>query len=196
MSILFELSLMFTKLAAFAFGGGYVIISSLILESEAKGWANASQLADIIALAGMTPGPVAMNIAVAYGYKIASFPGAFAALLGIALPCAIIVILAATFFFKVYQHKYVKGALYTLRATITGIIVYAAVDMAIKNGVFLSSSKNLINKGINVILANQHIFELKSFAIAIASFLILTKTKVHPLFVIIGSGVLGIIIFR
>lgn len=171
------------------------MISGLIRQSEAKGWASADQLANIIALAGMTPGPVAMNIAVAYGYKLASFSGAAVSLLGISLPCAVIVILAAKFFFKVYQHPLVKGALYTLRATITGIILYAAADLAVKNGIFAATGKTLIQNGINLTLGQTNLLELKSVLIAAASFLLLTRTKIHPLFVILGSGVIGILIF-
>lgn len=195
MNILVELSLMFAKLSAFAFGGGYVIISSLIQQSEARNWATAQELTDVIALAGMTPGPVAMNAAVAYGYKIAGFSGSIASLLGIAVPCGIIVITAAKFFFKVYKHPIVKATLYGLRATITGIIVYAAVNIAIKNGILLATSTTLIEKGVNISAFGSNLFELKSLLIAIAAFLILTKTKVHPVLIILSSGIIGVILF-
>ena len=109
MSLLFELFIMFVKLCAFAFGGGYVMIPSLIKASEANGWATAAELTDVIAIAGMSPGPVAVNAAVGYGYKVAGFPGAIASMLGIAIPCAVIVIVVATFFFKVYSNAKVQA---------------------------------------------------------------------------------------
>lgn len=196
MQFLLDLFLMFTKLATFSFGGGYVVISSLLQQSEARGWASADQLSDVIALAGMTPGPVGMNIAVAYGYKLASFSGAAVSLLGISIPCAIIVIIVAKFFFKVYLHPFVQGALYTLRATITGIILYAAVNLALKNGILAPTAKTLISGGFTLSLGPVHLFELKSLLIAAASFLLLTRTKVHPFFIILGSGILGLLFFR
>lgn len=195
MQLLFQLFIMFAQLASSAFGGGYVVISSLITESESRGWATAAELTNTIALAGMTPGPVAMNIAVAYGYKLAGFSGAAAALLGIAFPCAVIVIIVAKFFLTVYNHPLVKGALYGLRATVTGIIIYGAINIAVKNGIIAATSKTLINKGINISAAGVNLFDLKSIIIAVAAFLILTKTKLHPVFLIIGSGVVGVIVF-
>lgn len=195
MTMLFQLAMMFAKLCAFAFGGGYVMIPGMIQESEARSWATAAELTNVIALAGMTPGPVAINAAVAYGYHVAGLPGAVASFIGIAVPCALIVILTATFFFKIYNHPAVKGALYGLRPTITGIIIYAAVSLAVKNGIIAFGPDTMIGKGINFSAAGVNLFEMKSILIAGTAFLLLTKTKVHPVFMIIGSGMLGAFIF-
>ena len=195
MKMLFELAVMFTRLCAFAFGGGYVMIPSLIRQSEARNWATAAELTNVIALAGMSPGPVAINAAVGYGYHVAGIPGAAASFVGIAVPSALIVILAATFFFKIYRHPMVKGALYGLRPTITGIILYAAISLAVKNGILAFTNESLIEKGINISIVGFGLFEAKSILIALTAFTMLIKTKVHPVFVILGSGVLGILAF-
>ncbi|MDF2523041.1 MAG: chromate transport protein ChrA [Clostridiales bacterium] len=195
MNMLFELAMMFAKLSAFAFGGGYVMIPSLIQQSEARHWATATELTNVIALAGMTPGPVAVNAAVAYGYHIAGVAGAATSFLGIAVPCALIVILAASFFFKIYKHPVVKGALYGLRPTITGIIIYAAVSIALKNGIIAFTTSTMIGSGFNFSALGINLFEIKSVVIAVIAFLMLVKTKTHPVFIIIGSGILGAVIF-
>lgn len=195
MSLLPDLFLMFMKLSAFAFGGGYVMIPSMIQMSEAKNWATGNELSNVIALAGMAPGPVAMNAAVGYGYHVAGFQGAAAAFLGMAAPCAIIVIFAATFFFKVYDHPVVKGILNGLRPAITGIIVYAAVSLAVKNGIFAYTSNNVIKNGINISILGTGILEVKSAIMAIVAFVLLTRTRIHPVFLIIASGIIGIILF-
>lgn len=195
MDVLVQLFVLFAKLSTFAFGGGYVIIGSLIQESEKIGWASAGELANVIAIAGMSPGPVAMNAAVAYGYKIAGIQGAVASLFGIAIPCAIIVIFVARFFFEVYQHRMVYGALYALRAVITGIIIYAAVSLTINNGIVVADISNLIDKGINFRLFGFNLFELKSVVMIIICFIVLMKTKIHPIFIILMSGVSGALIF-
>ncbi|PYG89425.1 chromate transporter [Ruminiclostridium sufflavum DSM 19573] len=193
--IYFKLFLMFFKLCAFAFGGGYVMIPSLIKASEANHWATAAELTDVIAIAGMSPGPVAVNAAVGYGYKVAGFPGAAASFLGIALPCAIIVILVATFFFKVYSHPKVQGALYGLRPVITGIIIYAAISIALKNNIIIAAQDKLIFKGVYLSIFDYNILEVKSIIISIISFVILLTTKISPVFLILGAGILGVLIF-
>ncbi len=195
MRLLLELFLMFMKLSAFAFGGGYVMIPSLLQQSEARHWATGGELSNVVALAGMAPGPVAMNAAVGYGYHVAGLPGAAAAFLGIAIPCVVIVIAAATFFFKIYMHPVVKGILNGLRPTITGIIIYAAVSLAVKNGIIAFTDKSVIKNGFNISVSGVGLLEIKSMAISVITYTLLLKTKIHPVFIIFASGILGIIVF-
>lgn len=193
--MLSNLFLLFAKLAAFSYGGGYVMIPIMIESLEANGWASTSEIADAVAIAGMSPGPVASNAAVGVGYNIAGLPGVIVAFLGIAIPCAIIVIFAAMFFFKLYKHRYVQGALYGLRAVVTGIILYAAVKLAVGNGIILAASDTLIEQGVTVKLFNTNLFESKSIVIFIITFLALLKTRIHPILLIVGSGIIGVLSF-
>ncbi len=195
MNILIKIFLMFAKLSAFAFGGGYVMFPMLMKEIESNKLISMNDLADIIAIASMSPGAVSVNAAVGVGYKVAGIPGVVAAFLGIAVPCAVIVIIVATFFFKVYNHPIVRSALYGLRPIITGIILYAAFNIARTNGIIAASEKNLIDSNFNVMINGVHLFELKSLIITIASFFALVKTKLHPIFVILISALIGIIVF-
>ncbi len=195
MNILIELFLMFAKLSVFSFGGGYVMFPMLMSELESNKIATVAQMTEVIAIAGMSPGPVAVNAAVGLGYKVAGFPGVFAAFLGIALPCAIIVILVASFFFKVYKHPVVRSILNVLGPVITGIIFYAAVGIALKNGIVFAGQDSVIEGGWNVYASGRQLFEVKSILIAAGAFFLLVKTKVHPIFIIVGSGILGAILF-
>lgn len=195
MGVLFKLFIMFVKLCAFAFGGGYVMIPSMVKVSEANHWASAAELTDVIAIAGMAPGPVAVNAAVGFGYKVAGFSGAVVSFLGIAIPCAVIVIVVATFFFKAYNHPLVQAALNGLRPVITGIILYAAVSLAIKNGMILAAGNTLIPGGWNITAAGVNLLEVKSLILIAATFLILIKTKIQPIFLILAAGVLGVFLY-
>lgn len=195
MEMLIKLALMFSKLSLFSFGGGYVMIPIAMKELEANGWATASELTDIIAIAGMSPGPVAVNSAVGIGYKVAGIKGVAAAFLGITLPTTILVIIVAVFFFRIYKHPKVKAAFYGLRPVITGIIIYAAVSFALKNNVVAAEAGKVIKSGYNIFFMGKHLFELKSVIITCLSFTVLIKTKIHPVFVIIGAGMLGALIF-
>jgi len=195
MSLLIKIFLMFAKLSLFSFRGGYVMFSMLIQEIENNKLINIRDLPDIIAIAGMSPGAVAVNAAVGLGFKAAGIQGVIAAFLGIAVPCALIVILVATFFFKIYNHPKVSAALYGLKPVITGIIFYAAVKIALGKGIVAAASNNIIEDGVNFSIQGMHIFEVKSIIIAVLSFIILLKTRIHPIFVIITGGILGVLLF-
>lgn len=195
MNIFIQLFLMFVKLSLFSFGGGYVMIPIMMEELEKNKLLDPSQVADLIALAGMSPGAVAVNAAVALGYEVNSSFGVLSAFLGIAIPCAIVVITAATYFFKIYNSSALKAALYGLRPVITGIIVYAAVKISLKNSIFFSHNLPIIKKGINIFYKDLHLFELKSLIIIVVSFFIMSKTKIHPILVIISGAFVGIMLF-
>lgn len=195
MKNLIEIFLMFTKLASFSFGGGYVMIPIMIEELETYGWATVTEIADVIAISGMSPGPVSVNASVGIGYILAGIPGVIVALLGIIIPCTVIVISVAMFFFKVYHNPYVKSALYGMRCVVTGIIFYAAIKLALGNGIFLANVNNVISSGWNVEWNLIHLVEIKSLIIIVLTFILLVKTKIHPIFIIIACGVTGVIIY-
>ncbi len=193
--ILFKLALLFAKLCVFAFGGGYVMIPIMLHELEANHWASVSELTDVVAIAGVSPGPIAVNAAIGLGYKVAGFPGAIAAFLGILIPNSLLVIVVAIFFFKICTHPRVKDMFYGLKPAIVGIILYAAASFALKNGILHPANGNLIKNGLNIALPGIYLFELKSVIIAALAFFVMFKTKVHPIFVIIASGIIGVLLF-
>ena len=101
--ILFELFLSFLQVGLFSVGGGYASIP--IIESQAvniKGWLSASEFADLVTIAEMTPGPIAVNAATFVGIRIAGIPGALAATLGCILP-SLIILTVLWFVYKKYR---------------------------------------------------------------------------------------------
>ena len=63
-------------LSAFTFGGGYVIVSLMQKEFvEKKKWISKDEMLDLIAIAQSAPGPIAVNGAIAIGYKMAGIGG-------------------------------------------------------------------------------------------------------------------------
>lgn len=193
--MLYKLFFMFVKLSMVSFGGGYVMIPFMIEELEKNGWAAATDVMDNVGIAQMCPGPVAVNAAVGIGYKVAKIPGVFVAFLGVALPCAFVVILVATYFFKISNHPTFQAILYGLRPVVTGIICFAAVQLALKSHIIASPKGEEIIKGYNIIIKDIHLFEIKSLIITLAAFFILVKSKIHPIVVIVLSGVIGTIMF-
>ena len=71
------LFLIFLKIGAFTFGGGYAMVALLEHEFvEEKRWLTREEFLDMVAIAESTPGPVAINSATYLGYKLAGVPGA------------------------------------------------------------------------------------------------------------------------
>ena len=70
MELLIKLFISFLKIGAFSFGGGYAMLPLIEEEILANGWLTTKEFIDILAIAEMTPGPIAINSATFLGYKI------------------------------------------------------------------------------------------------------------------------------
>ena len=93
--ILLELFLVFLKIGAFTFGGGYAMIALMQAEAERHGWLTQEELVDFVALSESTPGPLAVNMATFIGSRTAGIPGAFCATFSVVLPSFVIILLVA-----------------------------------------------------------------------------------------------------
>ena len=68
------LFLVFLKIGAFTFGGGYAMIPFIQREIvEKRQWITSEDVLDIVAVAESTPGPIAVNSATFVGYRIGGF---------------------------------------------------------------------------------------------------------------------------
>jgi len=177
--MLWELFLTFLYIGFISFGGGYAMIPVIEMEVSKHGWLTTQEFTDVIAIAGMSPGPIATNSAIVVGYKTAGWAGATASALGMVLPSLIIILVVASFFYRINQNRLVKSAFYGLRPIITGFIVYAALRFAVSNEV------------IGVISW----YSLSLLVIFAASFFALVRFRVHPVFVISLAGMVGIFLY-
>lgn len=178
--LLWELFITFLMIGSISFGGGYAMISIIEMEVTGHGWMTTQEFTDVIAVAGMSPGPIATNSAIIVGYTTAGLSGAIVSALGMVLPSLVIIFFVATFFRKFSDNKIVKGAFYGLRPIITGLIIYAAIKFAISNDI------------ISMKLSWHMVSLLFIFVI---SLLALIKLKWHPAFVIVLSGLVGIALY-
>lgn len=88
-----QLFLVFLKIGAFTFGGGYAMLPMLQREIvEKHGWATEEDLSDYYAIGQTTPGIIAVNTATFIGYRKFGVPGAIIATLGLVLPGILIII--------------------------------------------------------------------------------------------------------
>lgn len=177
--VLLELFWTFLMIGFVSFGGGYAMIPVIEMEVSNHGWMTTQEFTDVIAIAGMSPGPIATNSAIFVGYQTAALPGAIVSAVAMVIPSLLIILVIATFFFKFNELKIVKSAFYGLRPIITGLILYAALNFAVTNNVIGEPSFQTVSLAA--------IFGLSLFA--------LMKWKLHPIIVIALAGVFGVVLY-
>jgi len=177
--MLWELFFTFFRIGCVAFGGGYAMIPIIELEVNKHGWLTTQQFTDIIAIASSSPGPIATNSAIFVGYKTMGVVGAVCAAIGTILPSLLIILLLASSFHKVKDHRMIQSAFYGIRPVITGLIGYAAIRMAMKN---------------KLIGGESWVDEI-SIVIMLGSFSLFLFTRLHPVFIMLISGFLGAFIY-
>jgi chromate transporter len=177
--MLFELFYTFLMIGFISFGGGYAMIPVIEREVSEHGWMTTTELTDAIAISGMSPGPIATNSAVFIGYSTAGLPGAVLSALGMAVPSFLLVVIAAAFYYKLHNHPLVQSAFYGLRPIITALILYGAYRFGESNG----------------LLGPWNYSILFSFAIFLIVLVGLLKFRMHPVYMILLSGLIGVAIY-
>lgn len=175
----------FLKIGLFTIGGGYAMIPLIAHELISKQWMTAGEVTDVIALAKMTPGPFAVNAATFAGMKILGIGGAIACTAGVLLPSLLITIIVAKFFFNFKDSKIVKGILTGVCPAVVALIASAIVTVAMLTLFRADSSSNILTaiKSVNI----------WSIVILVISLVLLLWKKLHPIYVIMIAGALGII---
>ncbi|MGE5631752.1 MAG: chromate transporter [Caulobacteraceae bacterium] len=173
LELIIEIFVTFLKIGAFTFGGGYAMIPFIQTEIiDIHEWLTAKEFIDILAIAEMTPGPIAVNSSTFVGYKIAGFWGSLAGTVGVILVCTILSAIAGKYFFKFKNNK-------TLKALFKGI--RPAVIVLIGSSVFSIGKVALL--------------DIKSIFICLGIFFALFKFKLNPILAVVLSGIMGIVLF-
>lgn len=178
--IYWKLFYTFFIINAFAFGGGYAMIPLIEQQVVANGFLTVEQVADVIAISEMTPGPFAVNSATFAGMKTAGILGGAVATLGVALPAMIYSIIVAKYYFKFENNKLVQDALYGIRPITVALIGYAIVTM-----------------GWQTIVVTGLSFNVDLIAIALGTIVLVCMKvfKLSPITCLIISGILGLILY-
>lgn len=175
----------FFQIGLFSIGGGYAAMP-LIQEQvvDLHSWLTMTQFADIITIAEMTPGPIAINSATFVGIQVCGLPGALIATLGCILPSCIIVMALAYAYYRFRGLSIVQGILAGLRPAVIAMIASAGISLLIL-GVYGQRSLPADLGSIDVVAA----------AIFLAGFFALRKWKLNPLWVMAGSGAVGVLLY-
>jgi chromate transporter len=158
-----------------AYGGGLVTVPLMQHELvETRQMLSLDEMSKIVAIAQMTPGPIAVNGATFVGFRVAGIVGALLATLIVVLPGITILGIIKYLRRRIPPSRHFLRLRRGLRAGVLSLLVYAAWRY-----------------GWGVIAGPIEL------AIAIGAFLILTmfEGKVHPLAVITGAGAVGLLIF-
>jgi len=126
----FRLFLCFLQVGLFSVGGGYAAIP--LIESgvvDANGWLTMQEFANLVTIAEMTPGPIAINAATFVGMRIAGLPGALTATFGCILPSCIIVSLLSRLYHRQRENALFQHVLSSMRPVIVALIASAAVSI-------------------------------------------------------------------
>lgn len=176
----------FFQIGLLSIGGGYAAMP-LIQEQvvHLHSWLTMAEFSDIITIAEMTPGPIAVNSATFVGIQVGGLWGAVIATLGCILPSCVIVMTLAHIYYKYREITMVQGVLQGLRPAVVAMIASAGISILFLS--FFKDSKIPTAVG-DVNFISVFIFGLSIF--------VLRKWRINPIYVMAGAGVLGLFLYQ
>ena len=159
---------LFLQYGAFCLGGGFVIVPMYLGDfvGAAAPYLQIPEceFGDIMALSQITPGPIGVNCATFFGYRLAGLPGAFAASVLLLLPGSVMVYCALSSLEKFSGSAAVAGIMRGIRPASIALMLVALsafAEMTVMprgsfnvTGLLLLALATVfsLNRGINVVL--------------------------------------------
>lgn len=129
-------------ISAFTFGGGFVIISMMRKKfCDELHWVTDEEVLDMTAIAQSAPGPLGVNSAVIFGYRIKGIPGALTSVLAMVIPPIVIISIVCMIYDAFASSVIVQTALRVMRAGVAAIIADVVIGLAGN----VIRSKNMMN---------------------------------------------------
>jgi chromate transporter len=163
----------FIVMGASMFGGGYAMMP--VLEREVikkRGWVNMDEVLDYFTIGQITPGIIAVNVATFVGYKRKGIVGGVIATIGVILPGVCLMLLISFFLRRFAEYPVVRHAFTGIRIAVGALVLDTALKLF--RGVF----KNY-----------------KSVIICAAAFALSVGLSLSPVYIILGAGVAGFLLF-
>lgn len=185
--IYLELLWSFIQIGLFSIGGGYAampLIQHQVVDLHS--WLTMSQFADIMTIAEMTPGPIAINSATFVGMQVGGLPGAIVATVGCVLPSCIIVLTLAYVYYRFRGLTMVQGVLAGLRPAVVAMIASAGISLVILS---FFGQRTL---PVPLELSSVDFVAVVIFA---AGLFVLRKWKPNPVWVMAGAGAVGLLLY-
>ena len=170
---LLKMFYIFFKIGAFTFGGGYAMIPLIEKELvEKEDLIKQEEFLDIIALSQSIPGAIALNTSTYIGYRTKGILGGMVACLGVVLPSFFIILLIASIFSRVLDNPIVVKAFLGIRSAVVALILSAVFKMSKSIDKSVLSIITLVISSLSVIILGM-----------------------HPIFIIVITGIIGYIRF-
>jgi len=164
-----ELFLMFFKIGAFTFGGGYAMIPLMRNEVvKKKLWLKDDEFMDMLAIAQSMPGPIALNTALFVGNKRLGFKGSLFSGAGIILPSFIVILLIALVFTQFKDNQVIERIFRGIRPAVVALIAAPLLGLGRSAGV-----------------------NLKNIWIPVVTALLIWLLNISPVYVILAAILLG-----
>ena len=174
--IYLELFWSFFQIGLFSIGGGYAampLIQNQVVDIHP--WLTMTGFADIMAIAEMTPGPIAVNAATFVGIQVAGLPGALIATIGCIFPSCVIVMTLAYVYYR-----FLAG----LRPAVIAMIASAGISLLC-----------MALYGQRTFPADLGSMDLIALAVFLVGFFILRKWKPSPIKVMAGAAMAGVVLY-
>lgn len=173
----------FIQIGMLSFGGGYASMSLIQNQVIFKyQWLTPNDFLNLVAIAEMTPGPIAVNAATFVGNQVAGIPGSIVATLGVILPSCIIVTILAWVYTRYKSLKIVTGVLNSVRPAIISIISVAGISILFST-IFKDGTPSLSSENLSY----------RMILYCIISYIIIRKKKMSPIKCMISFGIIELI---
>ena len=171
MAAMFTLAWVYLRIGMMFVGGGYVLIPLLNhLMVERYHWLTLRQFLDGVAISQLTPGPLAI-LATFTGVRVGGFMGGLVATVFIFLPCVTLMLVIGRNYHRLKNIDTIKKTLDGLLPAVVGLVGAAAWNLGVAS---LAGAKEFIVLG--------------------AGFALFKWTKISPMIVILGAGLVGLLI--
>ena len=185
MELLLKLFFSFLQVGLFIVGGGYAAIP--LIEEQivgVHGLMTIEEFTDLITIAEMTPGPISINSATFVGTRLAGPFGAILCSIGCVIPSFIICLILAKVYYKYRTLSGVQKVLGAMRPAVVAMIGSVGLSIFLL-GVFGTEFPDIR-------IADFRIVEALLF---VGALVLLRVKKVNAVTIILGSGVVGTLIY-
>ena len=168
-----ELFFVFFKIGTFKLGSGLGMMPQIKKELVTRRhWLDEDEFIDIVAVTQSAPGPIAVNLAVFLGLRIAGVKGLIATALGSISPSFIIILLIAMLFQGIQNDPLFVAAFKAIKPASVALILVPVFTIAKRTGVL----------GVK-------------FIIPVIIALLITFTPLSPIYIVLTSIVIGILYY-
>ena len=169
---LIKLFLSFAKMGVMTFGGGYAMLPILQREVVEKNhWATEEELMDYFAIGQCTPGIIAVNTATFIGHKQRGVLGAIVATLGVVFPSLVIISILAGLITSFSHIAWVQNAFSGIQICVCVLIFNAVIK-----------------------LVKKAVVDIPTAIIFIIVMLLGIITNLSPVYFVLLSGIMGVIL--